>query len=127
MKRTTEENRYYNRGVIEGYLNVSLENLNNVSSNLVIAYDEGKQYGAIKLEKALTEETIDILSLQTRRTKYIETIGQLVATQNYPATPDNLSSEDQDSFYYGYAEGEKQNKMQNISADDYLEAKRQRK
>lgn len=111
MKRTTEENRYYNRGVIEGYLNVSLENLNNVSSNLVIAYDEGKQYGAIKLEKALTEETIDILSLQTRRTKYIETIGQLVATQNYPATPDNLSSEDQDSFYYGYAEGEKQNKI----------------
>lgn len=124
VKRTIEEGRYYNRGVIEGYLAVDLEILTNVPANLVEAFEAGKEAGILKRDKIMNKEDFNALEFQEKRTGYIETMGLLVATESYPASSESLSIEDKYSFEKGYDEGLRLVAEQNTSADDYLENKR---
>lgn len=124
VKRTIEEGRYYNRGVIEGYLAVDLEILTNVPANLVEAFEAGKEAGILKRDKIMNKEDFNALEFQEKRTGYIETMGFLVATESYPASSESLSIEDKYSFEKGYDEGLRLVAEQNTSADDYLENKR---
>lgn len=124
VKRTIEEGRYYNRGVIEGYLAVDLEILTNVPANLVEAFEAGKEAGILKRDKIMNKEDFNALEFQEKRAGYIETMGLLVATESYPASSESLSIEDKYSFEKGYDEGLRLVAEQNTSADDYLENKR---
>lgn len=104
-RRTTKEQRYYNRGVIEGYLGVELEDLTNAEADLINAYKDGKQAGISKREKLMSAEGFNESQFQERRIGYIKSMGQLVAIESYPASSEKLNANDKQNFEKGYAEG----------------------
>ena len=93
---------YYNKGIIEGYFNVRLENILEqdieIRQSFLKGYKEGKSR-----RKRLSEKQIS--AYETNRIGYIKQIGFEVGYNNYPATGNALTEEDKEIFNQGLNAG----------------------
>lgn len=101
---------YYNKGLIEGYFDVRLENILDqdieVRQKYLLGYKEGKIKRSTLKEKHLNK-------YQDSRTGYIKQIGYLVGYSDYPASSKTLKGEDKKLFDLGLQAGIEQKEKQN--------------
>ena len=93
---------YYNKGIIEGYFNVRLEDILNQDIDIRKKYLLGYKEGKIKRSR-LTDEQIN--KYEDSRTGYIKQIGYLVGYNDYPASGSTLKGRDKELFDLGLKAG----------------------
>ena len=96
------EQYYYNKGIVEGYFDVRLENILDqdldTRKTFLLGYKEGK----MKRNRLAYEE---LNKYEDNRIGYIKQIGYLVGYNDYPASSSALKEEDIEIFNLGLNAG----------------------
>lgn len=129
MKIEELREKYYNFGISDGYFNLQLVDIENLSSELIKGYLQGVEKGQQKQQIILGKGQKKYW--ETNRESYLTTIGQNYKKykETMKLTTDFLSSEDYEMFFEAVSEKDteeasvKPNK-EAISFDDYIERKR---
>lgn len=93
---------YYNKGIIEGYFDVRLENILDQDLEIRQKFLLGYKEGRIK-RRNLTEEQMN--KYEDSRVGYIKQIGYLVGYRDYPASNSALKGYDKEIFDLGVSAG----------------------
>ena len=93
---------YYNKGVIEGYFDVRLENILDQDIDIRKSFIEGYKAGKIK-KRRLTEEQLKKYDMN--RLGYIKQIGYEVGYNDYPASSTSLGEREKEVFELGLNAG----------------------
>ena len=93
---------YYNKGIIEGYFDVRLENILEQDIEIRQSFLKGYKEGKNKREN-LTEQQIQ--KYEMNRIGYIKQIGFEVGYNDYPANCDTLRDDDKKLFELGLSAG----------------------
>ena len=93
---------YYNKGIIEGYFDVRLENILDQDIEIRQKYLLGYKEGKIR-KNNLTDEQFN--KYKDSRTGYIKQIGYLVGYNDYPASNSALKGQDKELFDLGLSAG----------------------
>ncbi len=93
---------YYNKGVIEGYFDVRLENILDQDIDIRRSFIEGYKIGKNR-KKKLTEEQLKKYDMN--RLGYIKQIGYEVGYNDYPANSTSLGEREKEVFDLGLNAG----------------------
>lgn len=131
MKKGQMGEKFYIKGLSEGFFDVHLTDISNVADDLIMSYEEGYTVGKARGE---VKKQDDIIKWIDNRNSYIETEGYYLGLgeANYDMvddvyiTTEYLNPEDKAIFKEGLKRARKVLKRKNVTIDNYLESKRHR-